>query len=52
MNNVIVIEFMLFALDSSFFINAIVSSRNISKLTNLSRVENRVLSSEIDRIVV
>ena len=52
MNNVIVIVFMLFALNSSFFKNALVSFRDISKSMNLNQVENRVLSFKIDRIVV
>ena len=52
MNNVVVIVFMLFASDSSFFLNALVSSRSISRSINLNQIENRVLNFKIDRIIV
>ena len=43
---------MFFASSSSFFSNAFVSFRNISKSMNLSQIKGRVLSFKIDRIVV
>ena len=52
MNNIVVIVIMNFESGFSFFINAIVSFCSISKSMNLNQIENCVLNSEIDRIVV
>ena len=52
MNNVVIIVFMLFASDFLIFKNVIVNFRSILTSMNLSEIESRVLSSEIDHIVV